>query len=230
MATQLQPPTIDQAAPEGPNYAAYRAMSSAAVAALAVSLLSGVAFLAPSLIVVPVVGVLISCYAIAAVHQRREELTGGLLAKTALVVSVLCLVGSLTMHGTIYLTEVPDGYRRISYRELDYVRSDKETQRLIPAAADALDGEKVFIKGYIYPGSQKRGIRSFLLVRDKGDCCFGGNPKITDRIQVTLQDPLRLEFDTRMHKLAGVLRIDPNQTAVDAGGAVLYHLEADYLK
>lgn len=226
MATDLNPPIASETA----GYEQYRALSSAAVAALAVSLLSLAAFLSVSLIVIPVVGVLISLYAIATLKRRREELTGNWLAHLALVLSLLCLGGSALLHLTVYLTEVPDGYRRISYRELDYNQADKESGATIPAAAETLDGEKVFIKGYVYPGSLKRGIKRFLLVRDKGDCCFGGNPKITDRIQVTLQDPLRLEYDTRLHKLAGVLRIDPSQTAVDAGGAVLYHLEADHLQ
>lgn len=226
MATELQSPDVGGKA----DYNQYRALSSAAVAALAVSLLSLSAFFGLAMIVVPVVGCLLAVYAIIAVKQRRAELTGLPLAHAALVISAFSLLGSISLHLTVYLTEVPEGYERISYRQLDYNKEDMAADRQIPAAAEQLDGEKVFIKGYIYPGSQKRGIKRFLLVRDKGDCCFGGNPKITDRIQVTLQDPLRLEYDTRLRKLAGVLRIDPDQTAVDAGGAVLYQLEADYLK
>ncbi len=84
----------------------------------------------------------------------------------------------------------------------------------IPSSAMALEGKKVFIKGYVYPGREMEGIKTFLLVRDQGDCCFGGNPKITDRIQVTLVDPLRLTYKPRLHKLAGVFHVRPT-TAVD---------------
>ncbi len=92
-----------------------------------------------------------------------------------------------------------------------------------------MEGKKIFIKGYIYPGREIEGIKTFLLVRDQGDCCFGGNPKITDRIQVTLTDPLRLTYRPRLHALAGVFHIKPT-TAVNAGGGVFYQLDADYLQ
>ena len=51
-----------------------------------------------------------------------------------------------------------------------------------------LDGKKVFIKGYMYPSSQMTGIREFVLCRDNGTCCFGGQPRLTDMIRVKLKD------------------------------------------
>ena len=91
-----------------------------------------------------------------------------------------------------YLTEVPDGYERISYADLQ--PDPAQAGQVVPPSALELEGKKIFIKGYIYPGREKDGIRQFLLVRDQGDCCFGGNPKITDRIQVTLVEPQAAEL------------------------------------
>ena len=55
--------------------------------------------------------------------------------------------------------------------------------------------------------------------------------RITDRIQVTLVDPLRLTFQSRLHKVGGTFHVAPSATAPDgAKGGVFYHLEADYLK
>ena len=108
-----------------------------------------------------------------------------------------------------------------------------ETQagQLVPPSALELEGKKIFIKGYVYPGRQKDGIRQFLLVRDQGDCCFGGNPKLTDRIQVTLEDPLVLSYAPRLHHLGGTFHVEPQDKAIDgAVGGVFYHLKADYLK
>ena len=82
----------------------------------------------------------------------------------------------------IYATEVPEGYERISYADLQ-PQPDEPPDR-VPPDAKALDGKKVFIKGYVYPGQRQYGITQFLLVRDQGSCCFGGNPKVTDRILV----------------------------------------------
>ena len=88
--------------------------------------------------------------------------------------------------GFVYATEVPEGYQRIGYGQLQ--PDPNHPDEPIPPAAKELDGQKVFIKGYVYPTISQHGIREFLLVRDEGSCCFGGNPKITDRIQVTLRD------------------------------------------
>ena len=49
-----------------------------------------------------------------------------------------------------------------------------------------LDGQKVLLKGFMYPEKDTVGIRRFLLVKDSGDCCFGGQPKLTDMVHVVL--------------------------------------------
>jgi hypothetical protein len=82
----------------------------------------------------------------------------------------------------------------------------------------------VLLKGYMYPGSQQNGILQFLLVRDQGDCCFGGNPKITDRVLVQLQDTKSIAFSPRLTKIAGRFEVRPTGSAALDGG-VLYHLE-----
>ena len=48
---------------------------------------------------------------------------------------------------------------------------------VVPNSAVALNTEKVYIKGYVYAGSETAGIQKFVLCRDAGTCCFGGNPK-----------------------------------------------------
>jgi len=117
---------------------------------------------------------------------------------------------------------------RVSYVELQPEEGSRG--QLFPPRAKELDGKKIFIKGYVFQGTQTHGIKQFLLVRDKGDCCFGANPTITDRIQVTLKDPLRLTRNLRINKVGGIFRLKPSDNAVDAGGAVFYHLEADHLE
>ncbi len=123
------------------------------------------------------------------------------------------------------MTEVPEGFQRVSYAQLQ--PDEGQPGQVVPPLAKELDGEKVFIKGYVFPGTQRRGIKTFLLVRDKGDCCFGGNPKVTDRVQVTLTDPQRLTFSSGLHKVAGTFRLDQQTPAqaVDAGGKVFYYLD-----
>ena len=211
------------------TYEQYRALSSAAVASLIVGVLSAMAILGWSLVAVPIVGVVLGTYAWLHVRSRADELSGAGIARAGLALSCFFLVlgpGWLTYE---YLTEVPDGYRRTSYAELQ--PDPNQIGQQVPPSAMELDGKKIFIKGYVYPGRQTDRIRDFLLVRDRGECCFGGDPKITDRIQVTLEDPLRLTYRPRLHKLGGTFRVEPAPTTIDgAPGGIFYHLKADYLE
>ncbi len=216
--------SIDGAADD---FLQYRALSSLAVMSLIAGLLSALALFDWFWIVLPIGGVLLGLCAWRKVKSRPDELTGLAMAKTGFALSVLFLFagpGWLTFE---FLHEVPEGCTPISYSAL---QPDPEVRgEQIPPSALALDGQRVFLKGYIYPGQKTDGIKTFLLVRDQGDCCFGGNPKVTDRIQVTLVDPLRLTFRKRLHGVAGVFHVKP-APAIDGIGGVYYQMEADYIR
>ncbi len=207
----------------------YRALSVAAVTSLALGFLSACALLTIYLSVVPVAGIVFGLYAMMQIHRRPSELAGRGIAFAGVLLSALLLIVSSSVAAYVYATEVPQGYERIFYSQLQ--PEEGKIGQKIPPLAENLDGKKVFIKGYVFPGKQRQGIKTFLLVRDKGDCCFGGNPKLTDRIQVTLADPERLQFDPYLHKVAGTFRLvkDAGQ-AVDATGEVYYHLDNSQLR
>jgi Domain of unknown function (DUF4190)/Protein of unknown function (DUF3299) len=211
------------------QYEHYRALSTAAVASLILGLLSWLAILDWMLIVVPVVGTALGAYALTSVRRHRDEVTGEKLARIGLILSVLFLVTGPAWLTYEYLTEVPGGYGRISYSDLQ--PDPEQAGQQVPPSALELEGKHVFIKGYLYPGREKDGIKQFLLVRDQGDCCFGGNPKITDRIQVTLAGPLRVSYQTRLFKVGGKFHVAPmDQATGGAKGGVFYHLDADYVQ
>jgi len=211
------------------HYEQYRSLSTSAVASLIVGLLSSAAILDWSLLAIPLVGIALSTYALLKVRSHRDELSGEALARTGLVLSLSFAVLGPARLTYEFVTEVPDGYDRITYAELQPDESVPGQQ--VPPAAMQLEGKRVFIKGYIYPGRDKDGINQFLLVRDQGDCCFGGNPKLTDRIHVKLLPPLKLSFQSRLHKVAGTFHVSPSDTAIDgAKGGVFYHMEADYVQ
>lgn len=223
--------SIDVAAPysQAEQYEQYRSLSTSAVASLIVGLLSSAAILDWSLLSIPLVGIALSSFALIKVRRHRDELSGEVLARAGLGLSLVFAVVGPARLTYEYVTELPAGYQRISYAELQ--PDPEQAGQLIPPAAMNLEGKRVFIKGYIYPGREKDGIRQFLLVRDQGDCCFGGNPTITDRIQVELTPPLRLSFQSRLHKVGGTFHVAPSDTALDgAKGGVFYHLEADYVQ
>lgn len=227
MSVDLESRNVSE--PEAGNDFTYRTLSSAAVLSAVVGVLSAAALLDWMMLAIPALGILLGMGAIRTIRRRPDELAGLGLAKAGLVLSVTFLVVGFSWLLFVYSVEVPEGYARISYDELQ--PSAEKPRQPIPDTALELNGKNVFIKGFVYPGRDRDGIREFLLVRDQGDCCFGGQPKITDRIQVKLADPERLTYKNSLHKLAGTFRIMKAEHAVDAPmGGVYYFLEEAHLR
>jgi hypothetical protein len=225
MSIELQEPTGDGF--EATEYQPYKALSSPAVVSLVLGGLGLLTFVNAGFGLIPLVGVLLGVHAMRSIRDRSSELTGAGIARLGTLLSLVCLVGGWGYHGYVYATEVPEGYQRISYAELQ--PPDAAPPGTIPAPARQLDGQRVFIKGYVFPGLQTKGIREFVLVRDKGDCCFGGNPKITDRIQVKLESPLTIDFHEGLFRLAGTFHVGVGSASEGLGHA-LYHLDADHVR
>jgi len=214
-------------AAETNEYEQYKALPSSAVAALALGMFSSLACLHFYLAVVPIAGVVVGLVALKKIRANSDELSGTSIAAVGLFLSLAFGIAGPSYLTYVYLTEVPDWATRISYSELQ--PDDDQPGQLIPPSAVALNGKKVFIKGFIYPGNEKEGIQRFILCRDQGDCCFGGKPKITDRIDVNIVAPDRVSYSQRMFKVAGTFRVQPPQTA-EGIGATFYHLDAEYVK
>ncbi|WP_406699540.1 DUF3299 domain-containing protein [Singulisphaera sp. Ch08] len=207
---------------------AYRPISPAAAVSVVTGLLAllsaalvydlGVA----TFIFASVVGLMTGARGLSAV--RRYDMAGRGAAKSGLALSVLALAtgGGILLYQA--LNEVPEGCLPITYEALQ-----SKGGEIIPASAKELDGKKVYIKGYMYPSDQTTGIKEFVLCRDNGTCCFGGQPKLTDMIQVKLKEPLALDYHTGLRYIAGNFKVEQNQ-APGSLGTVLYHLDADYAK
>jgi hypothetical protein len=81
----------------------------------------------------------------------------------------------------------------------------------------------------VYPGSQTEKLKKFVLVPDMKTCCFGGQPKLTDMIEVTLKDPLRVDFSYKRRGIGGVLKVHKSMQSRQQLTGVVYELQADYL-
>ena len=205
----------------GEDYASYRSLSAAAVVSCALGVGSFLAFLDWWLVIIPLAGVAIGIFALRKVAERSEELTGRVPAALGVCLSLAGLIGGQATLWYVRLTEVPDGHVRMSYSDL---QPPLRSVVPIPDSAREFDGKQVFVKGYVLAGNRKDGIRTFILVRDKGDCCFGGNPKLTDRILVQLKPGHFFSYTDRVQKLAGKFHIRHGQ-AVDVAGDVVYQID-----
>ncbi len=124
----------------------------------------------------------------------------------------------------------PAGYERITFQQLQ-PESDAEHPST-ESLPHELDGKRVFVKGYVHPGVSDMGeIKKFILVPDMGTCCFGGQPKLTDMIEVTITGPRGLRYAQIKRKLGGVFHVHSRIKQV-AGGLQggFYELEADYVR
>jgi hypothetical protein len=83
----------------------------------------------------------------------------------------------------------------------DFVRS------MITPQIEALAGQRIRIRGYIYPTPQKRGIRQFVLVRDNQECCFGQGAALYDCILVEMAEGKSAEYTIRPVAVEGTFEI-----------------------
>jgi hypothetical protein len=64
-----------------------------------------------------------------------------------------------------------------------------------------------------------------------GTCCFGGQPKPTDMIEVYIPDgKTRVAYSPRRLKLAGTFMLTNQPTQSLGLSGVWYHLQADQVK
>lgn len=207
----------------------YRSIDKSAIAAVIFTLLGTLFFLSKVLVVLPLIGLALSLVALSHIRKYPEELIGRKPAVFSLVVASVILVSGTIGHAYVYMTEVPEGYQRISFRML---KNDKATDLPYSEKALALDGESVFIRGYVRPGAKKTNLQKFILVGDFGSCCFGGAPEITDVVAISILGEERINYGWGIRKIAGKFRLNKNKapTAEKEVPKVFYQIDADMVK
>ena len=208
----------------------YRVMSRGAIVSLVMTLLSlPLVFFSPAMLFFPLVGIAFGVFSLFSIRRYPAELSGKGVAIAGMVGSLLIFVGGVTTYTAIYLTEVPEGYERISFNVLRPAAGMPETA--IPQEAFELNGKQIFVKGYVHPSISGLGpVRQFVMVPDLGTCCFGGQPALTDMIEVTVPDNQRVKYSTRKRKIAGTLKVNSHLKKVDGLTGVFYQLNADHAR
>ena len=205
----------------------YRSVNRAAVGSLILFFLGLTGLLFWQLLILPLAGILLGYSGYRTIKRYPDEYTGLNLARFGMALCVLLLVGGGSFHAFVYATEVPEGYERVSFTELQpegFIPS-------LPKRAVELRGKPIFIKGYMHPGVSGSGpVSQFVLVPDMGTCCFGGQPKPTDMILVHTTPENRLSYGARTIRLAGKFDIGEEPQEFAGLKDVFYRLEADRAK
>lgn len=198
------------ASPEGTTFD-YRPVPVLAVVAVVLGVLSVMAFFGITGMFVAVFGILISGMSLLKIVRARGELGGRRLATIGLACSVLFLGGGMAYQRHLYMNEVPAGYARKSFTR-DISRTAFYTingQMEVHPDVKKLVGQKIFLKGFMYPTGQMEGLDSFLFCRDSGTCCFGGEPPVQDMIGVVMEAGKTVEFYPGRVSVAGEFALNP---------------------
>lgn len=175
---------------------------------------------------------LVCCvWALSRIRREPERYSGQGMARMGLALSLVLLVCGVGYGGYVYATEVPDGYSRISFGVMRPDDSQERGGLIVPPEVSALEGQKVFIKGYMRP-AEFLTVKEFLLVRDNQQCCFGAlsSVKYYDRIEVKLTGDRALTYSpSRIFQIGGTLHIEP-QYAMSGSPKTVFTLTADYAK
>jgi hypothetical protein len=189
----------------------------------------------PQLIFISLLNALAGAFCLWSLVKIRRDpdlFTGAPIAMLGLVLSIVFLVAGVAYGGYVYATEVPEGYTRISFNAMKPDELEVRGGVAVPPEIAAMDGKKVFIKGYIRPDSvtQRIGIKEFLLVRDNNQCCFGdiSAVKYFDQMAVDMTGTRTVDFrDGAVYRMGGTLKVEPQN--VNRGPlAPVFSLKADY--
>ena len=226
MSVATEAPKFTADLPEAAEMAQYRSVSRAAIMSLVlgVASIAGLAF--PSLLILGVVGLVLGLVGLSTIRRYPAEFTGSGIAAMGIALSSVLFVAGASWHTYDYMTEVPPGHIRTGFWELQ-PDPDRPELPVSPKSLE-LSGKKVFLKGYIHPGVASNGkVERFILVPDMGTCCFGGDPKATDMIEVYIPDPAqRLAYARRRVELAGIFEVHEIASGrMQMKNPVWYHME-----
>ena len=207
----------------------YRSVSKAAIVCIVFALLAGMAFLFEVFVLFPLLGLCFGIVALLNIRKYPDELVGKIPAQIGTLVCAACFVGAVGVHSYIWFTEVPEGYQRISFSTLN---GDPKSGKDYSEEAVALDGQKVFVRGYVRPGVKKTKLNKFIMVGDFGSCCFGGSPKIWDIVAVDIKTDKTVDYGYGRRKIGGVFQLNKRPRAAKDKEipGIVYEIQADHVE
>ena len=204
----------------------YRPMPVLAPVSLFLGLASFIALMGVAGLLLALVGMVIGAAAVWTIRRSRGQYCGTALASVGLALSSVFFFSGAGLLYRDYVTECPEGYRRVNFpAEISARKFLIEDGKLaIPPEVKPLEGQKVFLKGWMWNTQSSRDLDTFVLLKDNGECCMGGNPAPYDMMEIRMADGSHVHYMEGLLAIAGVLHMDP--TGPERGDAV-YVLEAD---
>ncbi|SFI00501.1 hypothetical protein [Planctomicrobium piriforme] len=193
------------------NEFSYRPVPVIAVVGLMLALLSSAAVFIWLVLPLCLVAFVISVLGFWVIRRSRGGYGGTGVAISGMFLAFVFFTGGIGFQVYAYQTEVPPGYQRVSFSQdiSDKGMRYEDGKVSAPPEVAELDGKKVFLKGYIYQTGQLENLGAFLFVKDNADCCFGGKPKLWDRLGVVMQEGKTINYRAGKVAVAGTFRLNP---------------------
>lgn len=189
----------------------YRPVSSLAVCALVLGLLSLVGIFLWIMLPVGLLAIVLGAIAILSIRRWKGEYTGTGVAIAGILFGLVTLVAGTIVQINAFQHEVPEGYTRKSFVKDISAKEPVTNHRgtKVHPDVEALVGQKIFFKGFVYPTDQHTGLTSFLLLKDSNECCFGGKPKATDMVGCVLLNGKTCNYMDGRVSVAGTFQLNP---------------------
>lgn len=219
---------VDYNPPEVTNEFNYRPVPPLVPISAAFIFLSPLAFAWDTMTVVPLVGTVLAVLAWRQVRRSPREFSGQKIAGICAVVLLTTTVAAAGFHVYNFATEVPEGFQRVSFpndiSSKGFVTVEGQTK--LHPDVEQLAGKPLFLKGFMYPTKQTEGITSFVLCKDRDECCFGGQPKQSDMIFVQMPEGKTATHWNGLVTVAGSFTAQPS---VDETGLnPVYKIDAQF--
>ena len=105
-----------------------------------------------------------------------------------------------------------DGYADVDLQALGRFpfNSEHGTIQDVPSKFRLLDGQRIVTTGFMYSGTGA-GLRvhDFEFVYNVQSCCFGGPPKVQERIFARCPDKKSILYTNDFRRLTGILHVKP---------------------
>jgi hypothetical protein len=204
----------------------YRNMNTMSIVALVMSVVSPITFLNWRFFPVSLIAILLGGISLKRIFDSPRELSGAVFSYAAIFISLCLGMGFAVWNYRTDMRSTPSGYIAVNFAEMQH---NRKTQKL-PEKIVTLGKEKrkIYVRGYMYQGRQRSGLRNFILVRTVAHCKFCSpqqNP--TDMIDDQLLGGKTVSYRTGPVYVGGVLHVD--ETAMSRG-ELPYYIEADVFR
>ena len=129
------------------------------------------------------------------------------------------------------LPAVPGRPRDVTFDTIKFgiEKDQKFFREMLTPEIEKLFGQTIRIRGFIYPTFQQTGIKTFVLVRDNQECCFGPGAALFDCIVVDMKPGKTTDYSIRPVTVEGTFGFSELKDP-DGIQRAIFHLDGESVR